>query len=194
MAKTQVRKRNADGDRLAVYPKGQYTELTKDSCDPLTAIIDMGIRSLAGRPPAYADSAEGLALFRQRTVAYFEHLKAVNTDRENEAVLLADIEGWATFLQITRATIWNYRKRGDDWAFFIDRVKTVILTMRKDAASRFKMPPMVYVFDCVNNFDYVNTNQIELKTETEEKTVPRMSEEELQRIVAERDWLDELED
>lgn len=194
MAKTQVRKRNEDGDRLATYPKGQYTELTKDSCDPLTAIIDMGIHSLAGRPPAYADSAEGLALFRQRTVAYFEHLKAVNTDRENEAVLLADIEGWATFLQITRATIWNYRKRGDDWAFFIDRVKTLILTMRKDAAGRFKMPPMVYVFDCVNNFDYVNTNQIELKTETEEKTAPRMSEEELQRIVNERAELDDLED
>ena len=189
---SKVRKRTEAGDRLAVYPRGQYEVMT--SGDPSSAILGMGIQALAGRPPAYTDDDRGLQIFMDRTVDYFRHIKAVNDNRETEQMLLPDVESWAVYLQITRATIWNYRKRGGAWAEYIDRVKTLILAQRKDAASRFKMPPMVYVFDCVNNFDYVNTNQIELKTETEEKTVPRMSEEELQRIVAERDWLDALED
>ena len=160
----KVQKRNEDGDRLQTYPKGSYEVMTAG--DPTTALLDMAITSLSGRPPAYSNDTEGLQRFQDRTVAYFEHLKEVNENRETEQMLLADIESWATYLQITRATIWNYKKlRGQEWQDYIERVKTVILAQRKDAASRFKTPPMVYVFDAVNNFGYQNTNQVQLVTD-----------------------------
>lgn len=160
----KVQKRTEDGDRIQAFPKGKYELMTAG--DPTTALLDMAITSLSGRPPAYSNDAEGLQLFQERTVEYFRHLKEVNENRETEQMLLPDIESWATFLQITRATIWNYRKlRGQEWQDYIERVKTVILAQRKDAASRFKTPPMVYVFDAVNNFGYQNTNQVQLVTD-----------------------------
>lgn len=169
----KIQKRTEDGDRLQVYPKGQYELMTAG--DPSTALIDMGITSLAGRPPSYTDDEQGLQMFMDRTVDYFRHIKAVNENRETEQMLLPDIESWAVYLQITRATIWNYRKRrGGAWADYIDRVKTLILAQRKDAVSRFKMPPMTYIFDVVNNFEgYYNTSEIKISAEheAEEKTV-----------------------
>lgn len=158
----KVQKRTEDGDRIQVYPKGSYEVMTAG--DPTTALLNMAIKSLQGRPPAYSNDTEGLRLFQARTVEYFRHLKEVNENR-TEQMLLADIESWATYLQITRATLWNYRKRGNEWVDYIDRVKTVILAQRKDAASRFKVPPMVFVFDAVNNYDYQNTNQVQLVTD-----------------------------
>ena len=164
----KVQKRTEAGDRIQVYPKGDYELMTAG--DPTTALMDMAIKSLGGRPPIYSNDAEGLQMFQDRTVEYFRHLKEVNENRETEQMLLADIESWATFLQITRATLWNYRRfRGQDWQDFIDRVKTVILAQRKDAATRFKTPPMVYVFDAVNNFGYMNTNQVQLVTDQKQE-------------------------
>ena len=163
----KVQKYTDSGDRLQAYPKGDY-ELLTAADNPTTALIDLAIESLQGRPPKYSNDDDGLQLFQDRTVAYFRHLKAVNENADTGQLLLPDIESWAGFLQITRQTIWHYRQRGDAWENYIDRVKTIILAQRKDAATRFKCPPMVYVFDAVNNFDYVNTNQIQLTTEVKD--------------------------
>lgn len=161
----KVEKFDKEGNRLQVYPKGKYEVMTAD--DPTLALIDIGIESLQRRPPKYDATAEGLERFRQRTIEYFDHLKRVNENREGEQRLIADIESWCVFLQITRTTLFNYRKnRNADWAEFIDRTRDLILSMKKDQAMRFKAPPMVFVFDAVNNFGYRNTNQIEVVTDT----------------------------
>lgn len=159
---SKLQKRTETGDRLQTYPKGSF-EIMEAEDNPTMTLLSMAITSLSGRTPKYSNDQTGLQLFQERTVQYFQHLKTANEN--SNTVLLPDIESWATFLQITRATIWNYRHRGNDWTEFIDRVKTAILAQRKDAATRFKTPPMVYVFDAVNNFGYQNTNQVQLVTD-----------------------------
>lgn len=172
-----IQKRTQEGDRLQVYPKGAY-EVMKAG-DPTTALLDIAIHSLnSGSMPKYSNDAEGLRLFQERTVAYFKHLKEVNENRATEQFLLPDIESWALYLGITRQTIWHYRKlRGQEWQDYILLVKTAILAQRKDAVSRFKMPPMAYIFDAVNNFDYVNTNQIVLQTDPQAEEVAELETE-----------------
>lgn len=161
----KVQKYDEDGNRLQTYPKGSYDVITAG--DPTNALIDIGIRSLQTRPPKYPPTKEGLETFKQKTVEYFKHLKLVNEDRGKEPHLIADIESWCCYLQITRKTLWNYRNgRDDSWSEFIDRTKDLILAMKKDQALRFKSPPMVFVFDAVNNFGYQNTNQIQVMTDT----------------------------
>lgn len=172
----KVQKYDDDGNRLQTFPKGKYEVMTAD--DPTNALIDIGIQALRTKPPKYEPTPEGLELFKQRTIAYFDHLKEVNTNRENEQRLIADIESWCVYCQITRATLNNYRRgRGEDWAAFIDRTKDLILAMKKDQAMRFKAPPMVFVFDAVNNFGYRNTNQVELVTDAKADEKARTEDE-----------------
>ena len=160
----KVQKYDEDGNRLQAYPKGSYDLITAG--DPTDALIDMGIASLKRRPPTYSPTEDGLEAFKQRTIEYFQNIKAVNENRDDKPHLIADIESWCMFLGITRKTLWNYRNgRGGAWADFIDRTKDAILSLKKQQAEHYKTPPMVYIFDAVNNFGYRNTNQVELVTD-----------------------------
>lgn len=161
---SKIKKFDEGGNRLQTFPKGEYELMTAE--DPTNALIEIGIRSLSGRPPQYANTEEGLQTFQNRTIEYFRHLKTVNENRETEQRLLADVESWCAYLQITRQTLNTYRRtRGEAWTTFIDRTKDIILAIKKDQAMRFKAPPMVFVFDAVNNHNYVNTNQVQLVTD-----------------------------
>lgn len=184
-------KYNDDGFRVQVFPKGEYEPMAAG--DPVCALIDMGIKSLARKPAKYPEDADGLELFKTRTMEYFQHIYDANSAADGDR-LCPDIESWCCYLRISRRTLSTYyRTRDEQWRDMIDRIKDVILAAKKDLAGRFKMPPVVFMFDATNNHGYRNTNQIEVTTETEEKTAPRMSEEELQRIIDERAELDDLE-
>ena len=139
--------------------KGQCLPLAKDD---LTAIVDTIIYcSLQnrGRPSEYPNTDEGLDLFNNKTIEYFEYINNINKGAELERQLIPDIENWAMFLGITRTTIFNYERRGIEWQNCIQYYKNAIASIKKQLALNYKIPPMVYVFDATNNHGYVNSNE-----------------------------------
>ena len=176
-----------------MFPRGEYEPMAAG--DPVCTLIDMGIKSLARKPAKYPEDADGLESFRTRTIEYFQHIYDANSAADGDR-LCPDIESWCSYLRISRRTLSTYyRTRDEQWRDTIDRIKDLILASKKDLAARFKMPPVVFMFDAVNNHSYHNTNVIEVNTDlTDERREPRLSPAELQQIIEERDDLDALED
>ena len=136
--------------------------------DDTTAILDMIIDKSTermGRPCQYENTKRGLESFIQNTVSYFEHVNAINSNPDMERKLIPDIESWAVYLGITRATIFNYEQRGNDWREVIAYYKNAIASVKKQLALNFKVPPMIMAFDFCNNHGYINTSEYKLTTE-----------------------------
>lgn len=153
----------------------QYKTHKSAKCLPLetddtTAILDMIIdKSTArmGRPCQYSNDKRGLESFIQGTVDYFEYVNAVNSNEDMERKLIPDIESWAVYLGITRATIFNYESRGNDWKDTIQYYKNCIGAVKKQLALNFKIPPMIMAFDFTNNHGYLNTTEYKLTAKVE---------------------------
>lgn len=155
---------------------GSGTKLSKPiETDDMTAILDMAIdvsTSRAGRPAEYPFTTEGLDRFINKTIDYFEYVNSINANPELERKLIPDIENWAMYLGVTRQTIWAYQNRGREWKDTIDYYKNVIAAVKKQLAMNYKIPPMVYVFDAVNNHNYLNSTEFKMtvnKSEAENK-------------------------
>lgn len=142
--------------------KGEYLPLAKDDT---TAILNMAIESIksrGGRPAEYPQTEQGLQTFRDKTIEYLQYVNEVNSQNDFEKGIIPDIESWATFLGITRQTIFNYEQRGGEWLQTIQQFKNAIATIKKQLAMTYKIPPMVFVFDATNNHGYVNSNEFHL--------------------------------
>lgn len=156
-------KYDENGMRMQVYNKADADLVPITGDDATAALIDMGIKSLAGAPPKYANDSAGLKAFQQKTLDYFRYIQRVNSDMESEKKLMCDIESWAVFLGITRQCVFKYEKRGGEWADFIGRTKELILTTKKVRAYSHQVPPIFAIFDMVNNHNYKNTNDIRVE-------------------------------
>ena len=151
-------------------PKYECIPLDKDD---MTAILDMTITTMknrGGRPFEYPQTEQGLATFRENTIAFFDYVKQVNQNPDLERKLIPDIEAWATYLGITRTTIFNYEKRGGEWAQTIQTFKNAMASIKKQLLFNYKIPPMVGVFDLTNNHGYVNSNEFKLTQTLEVNT------------------------
>lgn len=143
--------------------------------DDLTAIVDTVIlcsMQNKGRPSDYPNNEQGLELFNNKTIAYFQYISELNKSGTLERALIPDIENWAMFLGVTRQTIFNYERRGIEWQGCIQYYKNAIASVKKQLALKNKIPPMVYIFDATNNHGYVNTNEFKLtanNNQSEEK-------------------------
>lgn len=146
--------------------KGVEVDLVQDD---IGAVMDMaieGIRKYGGRPPCYEPTPKGLEQFKQETMNYFSHIKNVNMDENIEKKVVCDIEGWCTYCGITRMTLSvYYKQRGSDWKAFIDYVKELIAVVKKQNAMTYRTPPMIAVFDLVNNHSYHNSNEFHITAE-----------------------------
>lgn len=171
---------NIDTDDLIVYEgkkkktSGSGTKVCRplendDTTLLLTMAIDTAVAHM-GRPAEYPATQKGLDDFVQQTIDYFEHVRTVNSDPELKQKIIPDVESWSVFLGISRVTLWKYAKRNKEWAETIDYYKTVIQATRKQLAACYKIPPAVFVFDSVNNFDYLNVTEFKINTtvQTEE--------------------------
>lgn len=151
--------------------KGVEVDLVQDD---VGAVLDMTIKSIStfgGRPPVYPPTKEGLEEFKQQTIAYFQHVKSVNLDETMEKKVVCDIEGWCCYCGITRQTLGTYYKqRGSDWKAFIDFVKENIAVVKKQNAMTYRTPPMIAVFDLVNNHSYHNSNEFHITAEQVDTT------------------------
>lgn len=146
----------------------------KGTCEPiatddmtaiLTLTIDASVQRL-GRPSEYPNTTEGLQSFIDKTIDYFEYVNTVNANPDLERKLIPDIENWAVFLGVTRMTINTYEHRNPEWRDTIAYYKNAIASVKKQLALNYKIPPMVAVFDLVNNHNYVNSNEFKLTAQT----------------------------
>lgn len=155
--------------------KGYAPDLS--DCDNISAVTQILLETVkAGRPPAYPETEQGIEKFRKKTLEYINHVQGINSGDDDSKKVIVDIESWACYLGITRATIASYeRTRNNDWKQFIAVVKNGIAAVKKEAAFHGQMQPMIAVFDMANNHDYKNTNEFKLNvspSEDERKVLP----------------------
>ena len=152
----------------------------------LEAILDISIGQIEkrkqGRPAAYPNTDDGLIQFFEDTRKYFEYIKDANS--VNEEKLIPDIEGWYSFLGVTKQTVLNYERRSPVWKEAIEYIKQNILAAKKQLAFRFKIPPVVYLNDVSNNHGYLNTSEfrLEMSNHISDKEMPVLSQEEIHQI------------
>ena len=134
----------------------------------IKALEESNGRSLSAK---YPNTAEGLEEFKRKSIAY---LKSVMLECEDSDDLqntpFPNVESWCAYLNITRMTLSNYVQRGESWADAIKQVKTVIVSVKSQLADHGKIPPMTWVFDATNNFNYFNTSEYKLVDETPKET------------------------
>ncbi len=179
MSKT-VQKFTETGARVQAYPKGKYEVWQPEGADPTSALIDLAQKVSRGRPAAYEDSAEGLEEFAQKTAEFFQSVQRHNESiGEGDAALIPDIESWAAYLSISRKTLLMYSRRNSQWSEYIEMIKTAIYSVKKDLAQRFKIPPVVMIFDMKNNAGYQDSLHID--TEVFEEQQARSTPEEIMK-------------
>lgn len=164
------------------YKRQGYAPDLSDS-DNISAVTNILLETIkAGRPAAYEDNIEGLEAFKKSTISYLEYVRQTNASGIEKKVMV-DIESWACFLGITRATIATYeRTRGEYWQQFIAVVKNGIAAAKKEAAFHGQLQPMIAVFDLANNHNYKNTNEFKLETTPKEPERRILSADELPKL------------
>ncbi len=147
------------------YKRQGYAPDLSDT-DNISAVTNILLETIkSGRPAAYEDSETGLEAFKQGTIDYLLYVQRTNESGIEKKVMV-DIESWACFLGITRATIASYeRTRGESWKQFISVTKNGIAAAKKEAAFHGQLQPMIAVFDLANNHNYKNTNEFKLEVE-----------------------------
>ena len=122
------------------------------------------IRSVArgkGMPhylPKFASGAELLGAID----AYWDFIYRVNADGRK---IYPDVEGLASFLRVSRATLMRWRN-GDtnrEFAPIIETTLNDIASVKKQLALGGNLPPLVYLSDMQNNHGYVsNTTKMDI--------------------------------
>lgn len=137
------------------------TEIVSDAQRASQFLCSEAVRNYkSGFGAKYEDSLQGLQEFREATERYFDYVYHTNLGIEDgQPVLVLDIEGWCIAVGISRMTLSSYRKRGEAWKEYVDFIKDAILADKKARASSGKMPPVLFIFDAVNNFNYKNASE-----------------------------------
>lgn len=165
------------------YKRQGYAPDLSES-DNVMVVADILLETVkAGRPAAFPDSVEGLESFKQCTIDYLEYVKRANESGIEKKVMI-DVESWACFLGITRATIATYeRTRGEPWQQFIAVVKNGVAAAKKEAAFHSQIQPMIAVFDLANNHHYINTSEFKVAVEKQEPERKILSASELPMLI-----------
>lgn len=168
----------------------RFTPAPIETESALDVVLSMAVDSLkAGRPATYPDTDEGFDSFRQTTIDYFSFIRESN-EKEHDKKLIADVEGLCTYLGITRVTLWTYEQnRPGRWSDFIKQAKNAIVAIKKQLIFNQQIPPIVGIFDLVNNTDYYR-NSSEFKLEVgaapkkeASKTLPILKEDQDDNVI-----------
>lgn len=185
-----ARKKDEQGVTIMDSYKYNY-EIDTSNLNDLNAITKMGIEGLKNynphRPPKYADTPEGLDSFKNKTLDYLRYIDEVNSNDDMQKKVVLDIEGWCSYLQITRKTLHiYYHERGKEWSEFIDYFKTIITAYKKQLAFSNKTPSIFAIFDLVNGSAedgfYRNTNSIEVRTNTTDNNTYYLPSERAEKL------------
>ena len=107
-----------------------------------------------GRPPKFNDPDQLETMTK-------EWWKSIEGTEE-----VPDIEGWAVYLDTTRKTLFEYEAK-PEFRNTIKRWKDKIFARKKQLALRGKLNPAIFIFDAVNNTDYVNASQQRVDNKSE---------------------------
>lgn len=139
-------------------------ELSADDTQAINSMVNAALKNLGGRPATYPYSEAGLATLIENSLGYFEYVAKANKQLDEKKQLILDIDSYALFLGISKKTLSEYEKRGGQWAESIQLFKNAICASKKQLSLHGKIPPMVAIFDLVNNHEYYNTNSFVLET------------------------------
>lgn len=149
-----------------VRKAGEGFEYEAACADDLESLLTLAVQSARGNGICkYPHTAEGLALFKEKSIRFLEYIRAQNriADDEGKRRLVPSIEAWACYCGISRQTILEYQKqRSQDWRDFVIWMKSTIQGCKAQLAICGKVPPVVYIFDSVNNAGYVNTSEVKV--------------------------------
>ena len=164
------------------YGKPEGYEIT-DSVDDLQALVNLSIQCLKKGGAKYPNDHTGLELLKQGIIGYFQFIRDTNERLEDKPVY-PDVEGLCLFLRINRQTLLNYEARGGEWAEVIGNAKTNIAAIKKQLGSKFKIPPILQIFDLTNNAGYVNSTEFKLQQETPpDTTTPALDTREISGLL-----------
>ena len=138
----------------------------------LSLIIQTGDDMRVNGQAKFENNPDGLRKFKEKTTDYFRFLLEQNRNADDlgEVRLLPSVESWSLYLGLSRVSVLQYEKRGDDWLSFISWVKNSIVAVKLQLAENHKLQPLLFLFDTLNNSPmYRNTNQIELVQVPDEK-------------------------
>lgn len=136
----------------------------------------------------YEDTDEDLERFKTDTERYFRELVTINAGKNEKEEVLPSFEAWAAFMGLTKRKIKQYEKeRKGEWPAFIEYVKGLISSRRLTAAEHGRIPPMIHVFDMVNNYGYQNTNQVDNSEALEGKEKAALRANDLPKLKTELD-------
>lgn len=154
----------------------RFTPEPIETDSTLDVVLSMAVDSLkSGRPAAYPETEQGFNDFKAAVIDYFSFVKSSNANSEHDKKLICDTEGLCTFIGITRQTLLSYEKcRNEQWQTFIKQAKTAIVAIKKQLIFNQQIPPIIGIFDLVNNTDYYR-NSSEFKLELEAKQQERTS-------------------
>ncbi len=153
---------------------GNYEVVT--NTDDISALLDVGIKAMSGKPAKYPATEEGLTAFKNGIVNFFKYIDEKNAELETiegTSKLIPDTEGMCSFLKISKPTFYTYKRRGGEWEDAIDLAMTTIAAVKKQLSFNYKIPTVLAVFDLCNNHGYMNTSEFRISTQTtpeQEKT------------------------
>ena len=152
-------------DIVKTKNKGQCELATGSDLETISDIVRTALKNTGGRPAVFPNTKEGIQDFRTQSISYFDYVAQVNAGREAEKAVIPDIENWATYLGLTRQSIFRYEQRSEEWKQTIQLFKNAIASVKKQLGLHYKIPPMIFAFDFANNHGYVNTNEFKLTVE-----------------------------
>lgn len=177
----KIRKYDAEtGIREQVYQRGRdkYEVWQPDAEDPTTVLIDLASQVVRGRPATYENSPAGLEAFSQRCAEFFQTIQKHNeTLQPDSKPWIPDIESLCSFCRISRFTLMSYSKRNEEWAEYIELVRTTIYGIKKSLAESFRMPPVLYIFDAKNNNHYTDSATLDIGAAEEKGSLTATVEE-----------------
>lgn len=164
--------------------KGECLQLEQND---LQGICQFAIESLqrhGGRNAKYANTEQERQRFLNDVIEYFRCLYDANTGKEQDQMLIPSVESLCLYLGISRTTLFNYCNRSPEWQETVNMARNAIATARTELATHFKIPPLLHLFDMVNNHpQYYNTSQFVISAESPQDTMsPSITTTELSRI------------
>lgn len=165
------------------YNKGTCITPEADDLLQITKLAEMSLKRTHGRPTLYEDSAQGLEAFWNKATDFFSYINEVNGNPNLEKKLIPDVENFCCYMGFTRKTLALYRKRNAQWEMAIDLIKDALLACKKQLVMTHRLPPLVFIFDSVNNHNYHNVAEFHLATEPPRDEVsPRIDSKVLAEI------------
>lgn len=159
-----------------VRKAGEGFEYEAACADDLESLLTLAVQSARGNGICkYPHTAEGLALFKEKSIRFLEYVRDQNriADDEGKRRLVPSIEAWACYCGISRQTILEYQKqRSQDWKDFVVWMKNAIQGCKSQLAICGKVPPAIFIFDSVNNSGYANTDTIRIQPIAEHESLP----------------------